>query len=179
MQEDNIPQRQLKLSLPVERFHVHQGATNDCGPYCVTMVSNALYQAPLVHAMALAKELSQRGFPQRIPGWATLPWGIVASLRRLGLHARWRMGASLERLFVNLRRDCVTIVIIGQPLHFVGRKWHGWSHYKILDAWDPERGLGFIDPFASSDVGITWQQLDEFRFQWAWMGKQMIEVWRT
>ncbi len=174
-----IPEQVVKLSHAVSRFHVHQKDSNDCGPYCVAMVSNALYQAPLVNAMALAEELSRRGFPERIPGWATLPWGVVASLRRLGLRARWRVGASLKRLFANLHQDCITIVIVGEPLRFVGRKWDGWSHYKIFDVWDPHQGLGFVDPVTSRADGMTWQPLDEFRRQWAWMGKQIIEVWRA
>jgi len=143
------------------------------------MASNTLYEAPLVNAVALAEELNRRGFPQRIPGWATLPWGVVAALRRLGLHARWRVGASLGRLFANLDQNCITIVIVGEPLHFVGCKWRGWSHYKILAVWDPERGLGFVDPYTSRAGEIAWQRLDEFRRQWAWMGRQMIEVWRA
>lgn len=174
-----IPEAFIELPLPVARYHVHQRDTNDCGPYCVAMVSNALYGAPLVNAALLAEELDRRGFPERIPGWATLPWGAVASLRRLGLRARWRAGASLKRLFVNLRQNCLAIVIVGEPLRFVERQWQGWSHYKILVAWDPQWGLGFVDPFTSRADGMTWQQLDEFRHQWAWMGKQIIEVWRA
>jgi len=174
-----IPEERVELSLPVARFHVHQRDSNDCGPYCVAMVTNTLYEGPFVNAAALAADLDQRGFPERIPGWATLPWGIVASLRRLGLRARWRVAASLKRLFANLRQNCLTIVIIGEPLRFVERRWQGWSHYKILVAWHPDRGLGFVDPFTARADGMTWQQLDEFRHQWVWMGKQIIEVWRA
>lgn len=174
-----IPAEVLKLSHAISRFHVHQRDTNDCGPYCVAMVSNALYQAPLVNAAILAEELNRRGFPERIPGWATMPWGIVASLRRLGLHARWRPFVSLQRLFTNLRQNRITIVVLGEPLYFEGRTWRGWSHYKILDTWDPEHGLGFVDPAAFGVPGMTWQLLDEFRRQWAWLGKQTIEVWRA
>jgi hypothetical protein len=176
-----VPQQFVKLSFPVEDYHVCQRDSNDCGPYCVAMVTNTLYEGPFVNAEALSEELNRRGFPERIPDWATLPWGVVASLRRLGLRARWRVGASLQRLFTNLQQDRITIVMIGEPLYFEGRKWSGWSHYKILDTWDPERerNLGFVDPSTSNATGMTWQSLDEFRQQWAWMGKQMIEVWRA
>ena len=176
-----VPQQFVKLLLPVERYHAYQRDSNDCGPYCIAMVTNALYGAPFINAEALSEELNQRGFPERIPDWATLPWGIVASLRRLGLRARWRLGASLRRLFANLQQDRIVIVMIGEPLHFEGRTWRGWSHYKILDAWDPERelNLGFVDPATSHHTGMTWQSLNEFRRQWAWMGKQMIEVERA
>lgn len=173
------PEKATHLALPVAHFHVHQRESNDCGPYCVAMVSNALYEVPLVKAAALAEALNERGFPQRIPGWATLPWGIVAALRRLGLRARWRVGASLTQVRANLCQERVMIVIIGEPLRFVRGVWRGWSHYKILVAWDPEHGLGFVDPAASHVGGMTWQSLDEFRRQWAWMGQQMIEVWRA
>lgn len=174
-----IPAVSVELSYPVGRYHVHQRDSNDCGPYCVAMVANTLYDGPFVNAAVLAAELDQRGFPERIPGWATLPWGVVASLRRLGLRARWRVGGSLKRLFANLRQNRLTIVIIGEPLRFVGRRWQGWSHYKILVAWQPDRGLGFVDPFTARADGMTWQSLDEFRRQWAWMGKQIVEVWRA
>ena len=172
------PQQFVKLSLPVERFHVYQRDSNDCGPYCVAMVANALYGAPFVNAEALSEELNRRGFPERIPNWATLPWGVVASLRRLGLRARWHLGASLRRLFTNLQQDRITIVMIGEPLHFEGRAWRGWSHYKILDAWDPERelNLGFVDPGTPDATGMTWQSLKAFRRQWGWMARQIIEV---
>ncbi|MGC9394367.1 MAG: hypothetical protein ACP5J4_05885 [Anaerolineae bacterium] len=174
-----VPQEFVELSFQVARYHVHQRDMNDCGPYCVAMVTNTLYGAPFVNAEALSEELNSRGFPERIPDWATLPWGVVASLRRLGLRARWRPGTSLRRLFNNLRQDRMTIVLIGEPLHFEGRTWRGWSHYKILDAWDPDRELGFVDPATSGATGMTWQALDEFHRQWAWMGKQTIEVGRA
>jgi len=174
-----LPEARTELSLPVARFHVHQRDSNDCGPYCVAMVANTLYEGPFVNAAALAHELDRRGLPERFPGWATLPWGAVASLRRMGLHARWHVGTSLKRLFANLRQNCLTIVIIGEPLRFVRRQWRGWSHYKILVAWSPDRGLGFVDPFTARADGMTWQSLDEFRRQWAWMGWQIIEVWRA
>ncbi len=174
-----IPEEVIALSSPVARYHVYQGDSNDCGPYCVAMATNTLYEGPLVSAAILSEALNRRGFPERIPGWATLPWGVVASLRRLGLGARWRVGTSLKRLFVNLRRNCITIVIVGEPLRFVGRQWQGWSHYKILVAWNPDRGLGFVDPITARADGITWQSLDEFRRQWAWMCNQIVEVWRA
>ena len=171
------PEHAMKLTHPLERFHVYQRSTNDCGPYCIAMVSNGLYRAPLVNAVALANELSQRGLPERIPGWATLPWGVVAAFRRLGLHARWRFGVRLTRLFDNLRQNLITIVALGEPLRFEARKWNGWSHYKILDAWEPDRGLGFVDPATSNPTGMTWQDIEEFRREWTWMGRQIIEVW--
>lgn len=174
-----LPEEFIELSLPVARFHVCQRDSNDCGPYCVAMVANTLYGASFVSAAVLAEELNHRGFPERVPGWATLPWGFVASLRRLGLCARWCMGASLKRLFTNLRSDRITVIVVGEPLYFEGRAWRGWSHYKILVAWNPQRRLGFVDPATSNATGKTWQSLDEFRRQWAWMGKQTIEVWRA
>jgi hypothetical protein len=173
-----VPQQSIELSLPLARYHVHQGNSNHCGPYCVAMAANALYGGPFVNAAALAEELNQRGFPERIPDWLTLPWGVLASLRRLGLRARWHSGTSLQRLFTNLRQDRITIVTVGEPLLFEGRAWRGWSHYKILDAWDPERGLGFVDPAATAAAGMTWQTLDQFRRQWAWLAWQSIEVER-
>jgi len=173
------PEYTVKLTHPLTRFHAHQGETNDCGPYCVAMVANGLYGMPLVRANMLAKELDQRGFPERIPEWLTLPWGLVKVLHRLGLRARWRLGVRPARLFDNLRADRITIVIVGEPLRFVKGQWAGWSHYKILSVWEPERGLGFVDPATTHPSGMTWQPFEEFCRQWTWMGRQIIEVWRA
>lgn len=171
------PEQVIELSYPLARFHAYQGNTNDCGSYCIAMVTNALYCAPLVNAAVLADELNRRGLPDRIPGWVLFPWGLVGMFRRLGLRARWRFGVRLPRLFDNLRQNLIAIVILGEPLRFVNRKWEGWSHYKILDAWEPERELGFVDPATSHPTGMTWQKVEEFRRQWSWMGWQIIEVW--
>ena len=201
--KDLGPRQALQSSFAFDTWHVYQGKTNDCGPYCVTIVTNGLYRAPLVNAEVLAAELSQRGFPDRIPGWATLPWGVARSLRTLGLDARWRFGASLERLFDNLRGDVTTVVIVGEPLRFVKRKlkstgkgdrpndkrplmaflrripqWRGWSHYKVLYRWEPDEGMGFVDPQSSAASGMSWQTLDAFRRQWDAMGRQIVEVRR-
>ena len=48
------PQQFVKLSFPVERYHVCQRDSNDCGPYCVAMVTNTLYEGPFVSAEALS-----------------------------------------------------------------------------------------------------------------------------
>jgi hypothetical protein len=177
--KDVAPQQVVNLTHDFKTWHSYQGTSNDCGPYCVTMVSNGLYRAPLVSAAALAEELSHRGLPDRIPGWATLPWGVVGALRRLGLQARWRFGMSFQHLFDNLRGDVTTIVIIGEPLRFRNRKWAGWSHYKVLVTWDPGRGLGFVDPGVRYPPGMSWQDLAEFRREWNWMGRQLVEVRRS
>jgi hypothetical protein len=174
---DILPEPAMKLPYPYERYHAYQGDTNDCGAYCIAIVTDGLYDIPLVNAAALASELSKRGLPDRVPGWVLFPWGVVAAFRRLGLHARWCIGVRLPRLFDNLRRNLTTIVILGEPLRFVDRKWDGWSHYKILDAWEPESELGFVDPATSHRTGMTWQKVEEFRCQWTWMGRQIIEVW--
>ncbi|HQE92256.1 MAG TPA: hypothetical protein PLH19_06185 [Anaerolineae bacterium] len=174
--KEAVPECVLKLPYPFERYHVYQGRTNDCGAYCIAMVSNGLYDIPLVNAAALASELDRRGLPDRVPGWALFPWGVVATFRRLGLHARWRRGARLTQLFGLLRRNLTTLVIVGEPLRFVNHKWSGWSHYKILYAWEPEREFGFVDPATPQRAGVTWQKVEEFRRQWTWMGRQIIEV---
>lgn len=173
-----VPHEAVKLSCALDKWHIYQGNTNDCGPFCVTIVANGLYRAPLVNAHALAEELSRRGFPDRIPGWATLPWGMVRSLRTLGLEARWRFGVSFKRLFDNLRGAMVTIVIVGEPLRFQKGKYAGWSHYKVLYTWEPARGLGFVDPGTADASGMTWQTLEAFRREWNWMGRQIVEVRR-
>ncbi len=165
----------LKMPLPLERWHAYQGQSNDCGPCSVAIAANALLGQAAVDPQALAREMDARGLPERIPGWVMFPWALVAAFRRMGLSARWRVGVREARLWRNLHAGAVTVVVVGQPLRFKGRRWEGWSHYKVLHAWDPERGWGFIDP--ARRVGDSaWQAALEFRRQWTLMGRQIIEL---
>ncbi len=172
-----------QLSPPLPKWHVHQGETNDCGPFCAAIVANALRDAPVVSAPALARELERAPrdlhhiLPDRIKGWATFPWGVVHALRKLGFQARWQMGASLERLRENLEHDRVSIVIVGEPFAFEGGKWQGWAHYKVLYAWDPEEGWAFVDPAASEKQVFSYQDTEAFERQWKQVGRILIEVW--
>ena len=182
----------LVLPIPLHRFHHYQGDTNDCGPFCVAIAVNGLRGEMILEGSTVARQMERlrwsRGFPplpvlDKIPGWATLPWGLSDELRRHGFRARWRLFGTRERLLRNLLTGRVTIVAIGEPLRFVKGRWQGWGHLKLPYAWDPERGWAFVDPGIarrSEDPwlvhGIGWQDDETFVRQWGWMLRFMVEV---
>ncbi|MBN1247757.1 MAG: hypothetical protein JXC32_08870 [Anaerolineae bacterium] len=174
--------RKKQLRQPLPKWHRHQGSSNDCGPYSVMIVTNGLRDAPVVDGDVLARAMegsvAQRGslLPLRIKGWGTFPWGIVTTLRRHGLDARWRILRAKRDLWANLNRGWPTIVLVGEPLRLKDGAYAGWSHYKVLYAWDPEEGFAFVDPAATTEVAISFQDEESFEKQWAAMGRQMIEV---
>ena len=176
-------QREKRSRIPVAKWHRSQGNSNDCGPYCAMFAANALRDTMIVDGDKLARVLEAppevRGtwVPLRIKGWATFPWGLVRALRRLGFGARWRVGVSLRRLLDNLDRDRVTIVLVGEPFRFRDGGYAGWSHYKVLYAWDPGDSLIFVDPAATDEEITSRQDLRAFLRQWTAMGRQIIEIW--
>lgn len=178
--KNKVWKKKLNRSLP--KWHVNQGKSNDCGPFCVTMVVNGMRDAPLVNPDQLARkmeaEYGHRPYflPQRIKGWATFPWGVVNALRREGFKARFCLGVSIARLQKNLDEDRPTIVIVGRPLAFKNKKYTGWSHYKIVYAYDGEE-WAFIDPAVQTDVVYSYQDSAAFKKQWTAMGRIIIEVW--
>jgi len=111
-----------------------------------------------------------------VRGWATFPWGVALALRQEGFRARWRVAASLRDLWANLNRGWATIVLVGEPFRRRNGKFDGWSHYKVLYAWDPEEGFAFVDTYAESDVVYTYQTEQAFLREWTAMGRQLIEV---
>jgi len=173
-----------KMRQPLPKWHTYQGNTNDCGPFCATIVANTLGDAPLVDAPMLARAMEKpapglgRLLPSRIKGWATFPWGVARVLRSLGFRARWRPLASIKRLEDNLDKEIISIVIVGNPLHFANRKWHGWSHYKVLYASSSEQGWAFVDPAATTSEVFSYQDAKSFKREWTQMGRNLIEVWK-
>ena len=171
-----------QLRQPLPKWHRHQGSSNDCGPYSAMIVVNGIHDAFVVDGDALARAMeggpAQRGglLPARIAGSATFPWGIARALRRQGLRARWRVGVPLRELWANLNRGRPTIVLVGEPLRFKNGKYAGWSHYKVLYAWDPEDGFVFVDPAADEGLAYTYQSQEAFVDLWTRMGRQVIEV---
>lgn len=178
--KNKVWKKQLKQPLP--KWHRHQTNPYDCGPYAVMIVANALRDNAIIDGDALARAMEgpprKRGtlLPARIRGWATFPWGVVVALRRAGYRAHWRVLRPLRDLYANLNRGWPTIVIVGEPLKWQGGKYAGWSHYKVLYAWDPEEGFAFVDPAAGDGVAFTYQDEDEFLRLWNNMGRQVIEV---
>jgi hypothetical protein len=166
----------LQISFPIVQFHQPQGQTNDCAPFTVAIVINALTGENLSGAR-LAQEmnrvrLSPRGLPfpviRRIPNWATFPWGIADELGRHGLRARWRLGASENDLLTALRENRVALPIVGSlaPL---------WAHVKILVAHEAARGWGFVDP-AQPRAEVIWDSPQRFALLWGNWGHLLIET---
>ncbi len=150
-----------------------QGEANNCGPFSVTTVINALKNLHL-EGVVLAQEMNRpvwRGIlyvVRRIPDSATFPWGMVDMLRRYGLGARWRLLGNEQRLLQGLEEGRVLLPIIGswKPLA---------AHVMALVAWDQEQGWGFANT-QYDHHDIHWVPDEEFRKKWKAMGKLVIEV---
>lgn len=154
--------------------HRHQGESNDCAPFTVSMVVGALLQRP-VQGEALARRLNRprwRGLlpvVRRIPNGATFPWGVVDALREEGLPARWYILATETLLRQTLARG-------GLPLPIFGAWWPRlWAHVAVLAAWDPVRGWGFVDP-AHPRAEVVWRSADAFRRLWGAFGRLLVVV---
>ena len=170
------PQIMIQLSLPLLRHHQYQAQTNDCAPFTVAIVVNAL-KGENLSGEQMAQEMNRPRwstgpipFPiiRRIPNWATFPWGIADELQRRGIRARWRFGAHEADLLKALQEDRITLPIGGafSPL---------WTHVKILVAHDPEQGWGFLDP-AHSRAEITWDRPQRFAQLWRNYGHLLVET---
>ena len=187
-----LPAGALAMRWPIYRFHRHQGSTNDCGPFCVAIAVNALKGKSLLNGSGVARQMERcrpcaGSLPlpvlDKIPGWATLPWGLSDELRRHGVPSRWRFMGTRERLLSNLRTDRITLISVGEPLRFDRGRWRGWGHVKILYAWAPGHGWAFVDPALPlradapwQSHGIGWQSEEGFARQWTWMLRFMIEL---
>ena len=153
--------------------HHFQGKTNDCGPFSTAIVLRALQRTDLEGSI-LAKQMNAirwRGILpilQRIPDWATFPWGIVQTLKKFGLRSYWTAFQTESTLIRALRQGMVPIIILGQwkPL---------WAHYLILVAQDDQQGLGFVDP-AHPKPQIVWYQRADFNRLWKHYGQVIITV---
>jgi len=169
------------LSRPVYRYHQYQGYTNDCGPTSLAIAANALLEREAFQGPEVAEEMSRVAFAwrpvphvvvQRIPDWATFPWGIVYYLRKHDFSARWGPFGTVERLRRNLLADRISMVILGEPLRWEGWTYKGWGHIKILFGYTPGRGFLFVDPgYGRADEswkrhGLFWQEEDEFLRLW-------------
>jgi hypothetical protein len=152
--------------------HQFQGQSNDCGPYCASMILNSFtnYRMP---ANILASELNRIHWKgiwpvfYRIPNWATFPWSVARLLKDSGLNARWKIFTNPDYLLANLQ-TLVFIVLLGNYLPL-------WAHYKILTAFDPYRGWGFVDP-GDRKPGISWQNNTDFICHWNKFGGSIVEV---
>ena len=153
--------------------HRFQGKSNDCGPFSLAIVLNALSITNL-NGHQLGKKMNAIGwkgiFPilYRISNWATFPWGMVHILRSYQLKAQWKKFANPTELVRELQNNQIPIVIIG--------KWRPlWSHYLIFVAYEINRGWGFIDP-GHPRKEIIWKTHNEFSRLWKNYGKSYILI---
>jgi hypothetical protein len=163
----------LRLALPLLQFHQYQGATNDCGPFTVAMVVNALTGAEVRGAdvaRAMNRPRLRGGIPvvRRIPGWATFPWGLADELERHHIPARWRFGATETHLRAALAEGRCALPIFGElrPL---------WAHVRLVAEYDPERGWGFVDA-AHPQPEVVWDNPIRFAGWWRNYGNLLVET---
>jgi len=184
----------VHLHTPVYRYHQYQGSTNDCGPTSLAIAANALlgeerFQGPRVSQDMNGLVFELRPFPhfvvQRIPNWATFPWGIAHYLRKHGIAARWLPLGREGRLHHNLLANQITLVIVGEPLRWEKGRYAGWGHVKVLFGYTPGRGFLFVDPAYQRRpddpdpyrrYGLAWQEEKEFLRQWRNFFRICIEV---
>ncbi|GAB4529054.1 MAG: hypothetical protein Fur0018_15390 [Anaerolineales bacterium] len=146
------------------KAHAHQGESNDCGPYTIAIVVNAL-QGTRLEPKEMSRRMNRprrRGallVVRRIPNWATFPWGAADALREHGLPARWRVFANQEALLHGLTSGEILLPIIGE--------WFPspWAHIAILAAWDEYKGWGFVDPLTPAAT-LYWRPYEVFTRQW-------------
>ena len=153
--------------------HQFQGGSNDCGPYSIAIICNAL-KGTTLDGHKLGQEMNGFGWSgirpiiRRIPNWATTPGGVVVTLREFGLKARLRLFSTPENLLENLRRGRISMPIIGEwkPL---------WAHYMSLTAYHPKTGWGFTNS-AHSKGELYWLNHADFEKQWNWSLRMVIEA---
>ena len=154
--------------------HYYQGDTNDCGPFSAAIILRALDRTAL-DGWKLSKQMRAirwRGILpslQRIPNWATFPWGVTNFVREYGLSATWKLRQNNSSLIRALRQGDIPITIIGEwnPL---------WAHYIILVARDENLGWGVIDP-GHYRAEIIWKQPSVFDRLWKNYGRTLITVY--
>jgi len=164
---DSIHQASMLASLQ------HQGDSNDCGPYTIATVINALLKLQ-INPSTLALEMTRpvwRGIflvIRRIPNWATFPWGMVDIFRDYGLNASWRLFTPKEYLIEQMKKGNILMPIIGnwRPI---------WAHVMILIALDPLQGWGFANTQYNQHQ-ITWLSYDYFNKHWVYMAHLLVEV---
>ncbi len=154
--------------------HQYQGRSNDCGPYCTAAVIHTVKRkkvsgVELGQRMAGVKWKGILPKIYRIRNWATFPWGIRNMLKDEHIPARWSVFQKVETLQSLLSQNVMLIVI-------VGRFFPSWAHYKILTAYDPNRGYGFIDS-AYKTSEVHWDKAELFEKYWKNYGSQIISIY--
>ena len=170
------------ITLPLAKYHQFQDVSNNCGPFTIAIVVNALRDQELLHGKEVARAMNRPRLRwlgplpwpvvRRLPDNATFPWGMVDELRRHGVKARWRFGATTADLHKALSENRVAMPIIGEIIK--PRKSKAlWAHVKPLSRYEPEVGYSFVDP--ARDQAGEWPDED---FEWLWSnwGRLLVET---
>lgn len=175
--------KSLAITPKLIQYHQPQGNTNDCAPFTVAMIINALRDTPALDGAAVARSMNTPRLAftplplliiRRIPNWATFPWGIVDELNRHGIRARWKFGGREDDLRRALAEERIPVPILGEIWNPQFSRWP-WAHVKILAARDDERGYGFVDP-ASPRAEMVWQPPFLFERLWKTFGRLLVET---
>lgn len=157
--------------------HQFQGKSNDCGPFCIAMVNNALNGTDL-KGEDIGQELNNwvwRGVVpvwRRINNWATLPWGMVDKFRELGYKSQWKLFQNAVYLKNGLEENKLIIPIIGEWKWPLGGTW---AHFMVLVQHDPEMGWGFVNS-AKPQKKFYWLSDAEFMEKWRWGNHMLVEA---
>jgi hypothetical protein len=170
------------ITLPLVKYHQFQDVSNNCGPFTIAIVVNALRDQELLHGKEVAREMNRPRLRwlgplpwpviRRIPDNATFPWGMVDELRRHGVKARWRFGATTADLHRALSENRVAMPIIGEIVN-PRLSSRLWAHVKPLSRYEPEAGYSFVDP--SQQQAGEWPD-ENFERLWANWGRLLVET---
>ena len=151
----------------------YQGRFNDCAPFTIATVTNALQKTDLKgRELGLKMNKARWHGPipiiRRVPNWATFPWGMADVFREHQLKARWRFLVSTKYLKNNLEKGHILMPIIAswRPM---------WAHVMTLIAWDELRGWGFANT-QSAQQQIYWMHNSHFQKRWANLGHLLVEI---
>ncbi len=151
----------------------YQGSRNDCAPYTIATVVNALKGASLAGDQ-LGQEMNKirwRGplpIIRRIRNWATFPWGMADVFRDHGLAARWWLLVPRAYLCPALASGHILMPIIAD--------WRErWAHVMTLVAWDEALGWGFANTQRNNNQ-IDWFEQQQFQKQWQATGRLLVEI---
>jgi hypothetical protein len=189
--EDSLEKPQDHCKTDLFLWHQYQGdGTNDCAPFSIAIAGNAFLNRPQFEGFKVAREMERVTFVtspvphltlRKIPGLASLPWGVSGYLQSKNIPARLNWFASVDHLLHNIQEDRFTIVILGDLLKAQG-------HAKVLYGYEPtgpqpERGFYFVDPGYPKEwsrphqpLGVFWQDENEFKQQWNNLGRILIEI---
>ena len=143
--------------------HQYQGHSNDCGPYSISIVLNAL-NISKISGTSISKSLSGISWKgiiptfYRFPNGGTFPWSIAKVFREYNLYCKWSVFNTRDEIINQLCNNSIVLLLIGQIYPI-------WAHYVICVAYSMENGFGFVDPGSSSN-NVVWVSEQNFMSYW-------------